>query len=757
MKMGLKLVWSFLIVVISVFLGVIPASGNQRPIARIQVIGNNKIESSAILDQIKTKVGDLLSFPSLRKDMQKIYEMGYFTDVQVDVKETGEGPLVTFVVVEKPSIGQIVISGNEKIETSKIEEKIDIRLHSIVKTDRIQEIIEEINKLYLSKGYHGAKVSYKIEPLERNEVVLEIVIEEGRKAWIRKIVIKGNDDIGSRKLRNTMNTKKRGFLSLITGTGYLDEDILDNDIDILKGFYYDEGYLLVRIERPQIIVGRKGKSITIEITIHEGPQFMTEAIGVTGDILTTEEDLFKVLKTKTGKVYRNTVVQQDVLKLSDLYADQGFANVEVRPVIKLDEEKHTVRLTFDIEKGEEVYFERISIVGNTETRDKVVRRELRFGEGDLFTSSGMRRSRQRLKTTGYFKEADFTTSKGTSEEKLNLEVELEEAPTGSVSVGAGFSTKDQLVLEGALVERNLFGLGYRFNLSGEIGGETAAARIGFTDPWLFGYPVLGGIDLYSEEDEFFDSYSTSVRGVRLRLGKELGEYLRGNVTYTLETVDVFDEEEDASLVIKEQEGERLSSILGLLLSMDMRDDFYFPTRGGVYKFRAENSGGPLGGDNDFYRLSGEFRYYHPLYWKLVAHGRLLLGVIQDYGGDDTPLWERFYVGGIQTIRGFEYGEAGPEDETGEVIGSDYQAALNLEILFPLSKEMGLRGLVFFDVGKGFNSFSGEFPMFPLRTSVGFGIRWLTPMGPLKMDYGFNLSPEDDESSSRFHFFVGGTF
>ncbi len=743
--------------VISVLLGSVSALGKERPIAGIQVIGNEKIESSAILGQIKTAVGDLLSLSVLREDIKRIYEMGYYTDVQVDVRETEEGPLVTFVVVEKASIGQILISGNEKIETSKIQEKIDISLHSIVKTDKIQEVIEDINKLYLSKGYYGATVSYRIEPLREKEVVLEIMIEEGRKAWIRKIVFQGNEHIKSRRLRGKMRTKKRGLLARVMGRGYLDDDILNNDIDILRGFYYDQGYLNVKIEKPRVLVDRKGKAITIDITIFEGPQFSIESIEFVGDILKSREELPKDLKTKAGKVYRSAEVQQDILKLTDFYGDQGYAYVEVHPRIKLDPEKHRVHLTFEIAEGKKAYFERITIVGNTKTRDKVIRRELRFGEGDLFTSSGMKRSRQRLRTTGYFKEVELSTSVGTSDDKVNVEVGVEEAPTGTVGMGIGFSTKDQLVLSGNFSQRNLLGLGYRFNISGNVGGETTNFVIGFTDPWLMGYPVLAGVDIYITEETFFESYSEEVRGIRFRLGKELGEYLRGTMTYTFENVEIFDVPEDASRIVKEQEGERDSSILGLTLSMDTRDDFYFPTAGGRYRLNADYSGGILGGDTDFYRVTGSFEYYYPLYWKLVGHGRALLGAIEGFSGQETPIWERFYVGGSRTLRGFQYGEAGPEDITGEVIGADRELVLNLEVLFPVKEDMGVRGLVFFDVGKGFNTLDDEFPLFPLRTSVGAGLRWLTPIAPLSLDYGINLSPEDDESSTRFHFLLGTIF
>ena len=541
---------------------------------------------------------------------------------------------------------------------------------------------------------------------------------------------------------------------MVTGKGYLDEDILNNDTDIVRGFYYDQGYLRVRVEKPKVIVEKKGKALTIEITIHEGPQFSLEKIDFRGDILTSREDLLEVTKTKKGDVYRNSLVQQDVLRLTDLYADEGYANVEVSPIVKVDEEKKGVHLTLEIEKGEKVYFERITIVGNTTTRDKVIRRELRFGEGDLYTSTGMKRSRQRLKTTGYFKEVDFATSKGTSDERIDLEVGVEEAPTGSVSIGVGFSTKDQFVIQGAFSERNFLGLGYQFNLSGDLGGESTQFRIGFTDPWFLGYSVLAGIDVYATEDSFFNTYSTKIYGGRLRLGKELTEYLRGRITYTYENVEVFDVQEEASRIVKEQEGRRNSSIFGLILSMDRRDDFFFPTRGGVYRLELENSGGILGGDNDFYRVTADVQYYYPLFWKIVGHGRILLGVVKGYSGQEVPIWERFYVGGIRTIRGFEYGEAGPEDETGEVIGSEKEVAGTIEVFFPVKEEMGIRGVLFFDVGKGFDKYD-DFS--PLRTSVGLGLRWLTPLGPMRIDYGFNLSPEDDEDGSRFHFFIGGTF
>ena len=252
-------VWNLLAGVVLFVLFTIPASGEEKPVADIQVTGNDKIEASAILNQIETKVGNTLSTPILREDLKRIYKMGYFTDVQVDVKKTEAGPVVTFAVVEKPSIGQILISGNMKIETAKIREKVDVQLHSIVNTEKIQSGINEIEKLYKSKGYYGAKISYKIEPLEKNEVVLEIKIEEGKKGTIRKIVFKGNDHFSARTLRKKIQTQKRGIFSWITGKGYLDEDMLNNDVDLLTAFYYDEGYLRVKVEKPKVVVAKQGK------------------------------------------------------------------------------------------------------------------------------------------------------------------------------------------------------------------------------------------------------------------------------------------------------------------------------------------------------------------------------------------------------------------------------------------------------------------------------------------------------------------
>jgi outer membrane protein insertion porin family len=326
-------------------------------------------------------------------------------------------------------------------------------------------------------------VEHKIDYLETNEAVVTFRIVEGPKGHIKKIVFKGNKNIKSSQLRKVMTTKEWNIFALITKTGILDEDILKNDIQLLTAYYFDNGYLDVKISEPKIDF-RDPKRIQIEIEIVEGPQYRLGTIDFKGDLLTTKEDLFKILKIKRNDVYSNTAVRKEVSALTEKFANQGYAYVEVNPATFVDPKNLLVNLTFEMEKKNQVSFEKIQIVGNTKTRDKVIRRELRVAEGELYSATGMNNSRDRLKRTGFFKEVAFTTSRGSTDQKINLDIKVEEAPTGSISFGVGYSTLESVVGIASISDRNLFGMGYNAVLKFKLGAETQDLRFGFTDPYF---------------------------------------------------------------------------------------------------------------------------------------------------------------------------------------------------------------------------------------------------------------------------------
>jgi outer membrane protein insertion porin family len=460
-----------------------------------------------------------------------------------------------------------------------------------------------------------------------------------------------------------------------------------------------------------------------------------------------------VIKVKRNDVYRNSEVRKDVNTLTERFANQGYAYVEVNPEPAVDAKSLIVNLTFEVEKKKRVSFEKIQVIGNTKTRDKVVRRELLVAEGELYNATDLNTSRDRLKRTGYFKEVDLATSRGSTDEKINLDVKVEEAPTGALSFGLGYSSLDKVVGSASVSDRNLFGLGYSGSLRFKLGRLSKDLRLSFTDPYFLGYRYSAGIDLYHETREF-DTYSYKITGGDLRFGKELTQKLRLDLMYKLENVKVFNVSDEASFFIFSQEGEKLTSALSFTFTRDTRDDYFAPNRGSKHTLMIMNAGGILGGDNYFVKSLFQTSWFFPMPLKTVYNFRTSLGTIKSYGGKETPIYEKFFVGGLNTIRGFEYGKAGPVDETLEAIGANHMLVFNNELIFPLSRELGLRGAVFLDFGKGADKWN---KLLPLRTGYGVGIRWFSPFGPIHIDIGFNPAPKSGEKSRVIDFTAGAVY
>ncbi len=745
-----------ILLVFSLFTGI--GAGAEENIYKIMILGNAKVEEGVIRGAIKSREGGPFSVEKVREDLRSIFDLGYFTDVQVDIKPTPQGKEVIFIVVEKPSIKEILIKGNDKVKLNDIKEKMTLKSRTILNLDKVKEDSEQIRKLYFSKGYYGVKVEYKLDYLETNEAVVTFTISEGPKGHIQKIVFKGNKKIKTSQLKKLMTTKERNIFSIITKTGTLDEEILKNDLQLLSAYYFDQGYLDVKISEPKIDLSNP-KKIRIEIELVEGPQYHFGNIDFKGDLLTTKEALFKVLKIKRNDVYSNTAIRKDINALTEMFANQGYAYVEINPETSVDNKNLLVGLTFDIEKKKRVSFEKIQVVGNTKTRDKVIRRELQVAEGELYSAADLNKSRDRLKRTGYFKEVEFNTSRGSTEEKINLDLKVEEAPTGSLSFGIGYSSIESIVGSASVMDRNLFGLGYQGVLKFSLGAKTQDIRLGFTDPYFLGYPFSAGFDLYHERVEIFETYSYKITGGDIRIGKELTDKIRLDAVYKLEEINIYNVKADASTFIAEQKGKKTTSAISLTPSIDTRDDYYNPRRGAKHSLLIQNAGGILGGDNYFVKVMGETSWFFPLPLNTTLNLRAKAGVIEPYGGKTLPIYEKFFMGGIQTVRGFEYGRAGPVDKNNEPVGAKYMVVFNTEWIFPLSREIGLRGALFFDVGKAWGVEAGKDinRNSGIKFGVGPGIRWFSPFGPIHIDLGFNLNPKKGEKGHVIDFTAGSVF
>jgi len=736
---------------LSLFIGV--GAGAEEDISKIMILGNVKVEEAVIRGAIKSREGSPFSLEKVREDLRSIFDLGYFTDVQLDTKSTPQGKEVIFIVVEKPSIKDILIKGNNKVKLEDIKEKMTLTPRSILNLEKVKENSEQIRKLYFSKGYYGVKVEQRVDYLETNEAVVTFTIVEGAKGHIQNIIFKGNKNIKSSELRKLMQTKQYNILSILTKTGTLDEDILKNDVQLLAAYYFDHGYLDAKISEPKIDLSNP-KKIRIEIGVVEGPQYHLGSIDFNGDVLTTKEALFKVLKIKRGDPYSNTVIRGEINALTEKFANQGYAYVEINPEIATDAKNLLVNLTFEIEKKKRVFYEKVQVVGNTKTRDKVVRRELSVAEGELYNASQMNQSRDRLKKTGYFKEVDFTTSRGSTEEKINLDVKVEETPTGAVTFGVGYSTLESVVGSASISDRNLFGLGYAASLRFNLGFKTQTGRLSFTDPYFLGTRYSAGFDLYHERIEYFTEYSYKITGGDVRGGRQLNDWLRMDAMYKYEVVDVYNVADDASIYVKSQIGKKTTSAISVTPSINTLDDYFNPRRGGKHSLFIQDAGGVLGGDNSFVKVLAQTSWFFPLPLYATLNLRGQVGVVAPYSGTILPIYEKFFVGGINTVRGFEYGKAGPVDINSEPIGAKKMVVFNTEVIFPISRELGLRGAVFFDVGKGFDNWSN---MFPLRFGVGPGIRWYSPFGPIHIDFGFNLNPKHGEKGHVLDFTAGTVY
>jgi outer membrane protein insertion porin family len=726
--------------------------GKER-IVRIMVKGNRRIEKDAILGVMQTREGEILSPSHLREDLKAIYKMGYFTDVRLDISDTPEGRILTVLVKEKPSIREILVEGNRKMKKDKILEVMNLKPFSVASEGAIKEDINKVQQAYRQKGYYEATISYELVPVAPHEVNLMLHVNEGHKMAIKDIEFEGNKAFSNKELRKVMETKERGlfFIAWITGAGTLNRDILERDLEKISAFYYNHGYIKVKIGEPRIDI--KGGWIYIIIPITEGPEYRVGKIDFAGDLLEDKAKMINLIKTPKAEVYSREVLQEDLTILSDFYADHGYANADIIPLIKEDHQKLVVNVTFDIHQGSKVYFERIDIAGNIKTRDKVIRRELRVYEQDLFSATNLKESIKNLRRLEYFEDVNFATTPGSAPDRMNLKITVKERPTGTFGVGAGYSTADRLVGMVEVSQNNLFGRGQQLKVQGILGSISHRVRLSFLEPYLFDRPLGLGLDAFNWEREY-NEYTRISKGGVVRLSHPLKwKYTRLFWIYRFENVELRDLLPYSSPVLVEAASIHNTSATSFVIRRDSRDSLFAPTKGSDNSVSAELAG--LGGDTAFIRYIAESGWYIPIKWDFVGVLHARAGAMNKVSWGAMPAYEKFYLGGIDTIRGFKYAEISPRDpNTNDRIGGNQFLQLNNEIRFPLYRRLGLMGTIFFDAGNVYGPhYVGPF----LRTAIGVGFRWFSPMGPLRVEWGYNLSKHPWERTSAWEFTMGGTF
>ena len=757
----------FLLLLLFPFFVLAQTSETALPVKIIEIKGNKRVDKNTILFKLETREGEPFSIEKIRRDVKTLYETGFFSDVQVDVEPFEGGLKVTFIVKEQPVVTKISIKGNKHIKTSEIRKQLKDLPFSIYNEKIIKENVIKIRQLYQSKGYYSAKVDVETERVAPGRVKLTYKITEGKKAAIAKIEFVGNKHFSDRELKKQLVSKEKNlwniayaFISSFLGkpaTYYYIEDLFRADLAKVAQFYKDHGFIRVVVGEPEVRVDKKKGKIFIKVPIEEGPRYKVSEV----DIITGKDDPFvpdelkKWVKLKKGEYYSASTMRKDVTMLTDLYGSKGYVNADVRPLLDVDDEKHLIKVTYRIEKGEKFYVGRIEISGNIKTKDKVIRREIPLAEGEVMNTLALKSAKDRLNRLGYFSNVNIETKPG-EDHYMNVFVNVEEQPTGSLMFGGGYASAEAFGAMVQLSEKNLFGTGRSISLSGEFTGRRVEYVLNFFDPYVFDLPISFSLSSHKRTYEY-DLFTERSFGLSFTLGKRIFNwYTRAYAGYELISVEINDVDGDAPEFIKDQEGSAMSSAVVFSLSQDTRNSTLLPTKGFVRSISLKIAG--LGGDYAYYKVVGNWERFislHKLIKDSVFHVRLRVGFLNPlpWSDRDRPVFERFYVGGQNSVRGFEQDEASPEDD-GEAIGGTKELIANFEYLFPLVG--GLRGLIFFDTGAAFDN-GQPINWGPMRQSVGAGIRFITPFGPVKVDLGYKLDKRKDESPFKLHFSVGTMF
>jgi len=725
-------------------------------IATIAPEGNQRIDSGAILGKILTKVGDSYSQTGLRNDLKEIFKMGFFNDVQIDVKDTPQGKKVVFRVVEKPVINTIVYEGTSELKEEDVKAAANIKEHFILNPTKISAAEEAIKNLYKTKGFYNSKVTSTITYPDDKGANVRFIITEGKKIFIKAISVEGNVTFTSKELLGEIETGEKWFMSWLTDGGLLDMNKIQQDAQKIVTYYNNNGFLEARVGEPQIT--QQEEWLFVKFVVEEGPRFRVGTIDITGDLVGDKEKMLALLSIREQKYVSRQIIRDNILALTDYYAEFGYAFAGIRPITTKSPAGDRMDVTLKVTKGNLVYIDRIAIKGNTRTRDNVIRRELRIVEGGVFDSKALRQSTQSLQRLMYFEEVTITPEPSLDPDRMNVIVQVKEKSTGSFSIGAGYSSADKLILMGQIAENNFLGRGDTLSLSANVSANSHRYNLGYTDPHLNDSPLSWGADLFSTE-RVYDDYTKDSKGGDIHLGYPIFEKWQVYGTYSYTDTDLTNVLNTASYIIRKSVDLHITSAVKLGLVRDTRNKRYGATEGSRNSMSVTYAGGPFAGDAEFTKLEGSSGWYFPIPFKSAFHFNLSAGQVFENQTDKLPVFERFYLCGLSSMRGFKYAKISPIDgATGDRIGGDKMWYTNTEIVFPLLENQGLMGVIFLDAGQVLNDNEswGDFGN-SIKKGTGVEVRWLSPMGPLRLVWGYNLDPKDGEDSSVWDFSVGGIF
>jgi outer membrane protein insertion porin family len=786
------------------------------PIAKIEISGNRRVAVDDVSTYLREKPGQLFRVENLSGDVRALWDAGFFDDIEADLEKKDNGIVLRFLVRERPNIKAIEFSGNDELDNDKLNEIIEIKPNTILSVPAVRRSVTKIKDGYSEKGYFLADVDFKIDPQRDNEVIVKFKVKEHQPVTVRRISFIGNESLSDADLMGTMQTGNGGFFSFGSGGSYR-QDVFERDILLINALYYDKGYMSVQIGTPRVMLTPDREGIEISIAIHEGPRFKIRQLkiferdndGKEVEPLGGRRALRQMIRAHSGDWFNRAELIKDLTAVRTLYRDAGFANVEAEPETEIDSVKNEVDIIIPVHRGPPVHIERIEIKGNTKTRDRVLRREMEIQEGNLFSETGLERSKKRITALGYFERVDVSTEQGSSPDKIIVNFEIGERPTGTFQVGAGFSSVENFIATAQVQQANLFGNGQSLALSAQVSGLRQLISLRFFEPYFFGTDWSFNSELF-DQLYIFPSFSRRSLGGSATFGYALIQpWLRLSVTATAEQDSVNTEPistffgaapgylsifQRLPLANLFNDGRTIS--LRPTITYDTRDNRLFTSSGMFLQYSLEFAGNAIGSEIEYLRHRFTGRFYYPLGGGNGSPGsgfvlklNTELGLITSPSAEGVPIFARFFLGGILDIRGFQLRSIGPRlplnsaldpnsapIANGADIGGNLEAYENLELEFPIIDKVGIRGVVFLDAGNAWNTeqqFCKTTPgrqfdrvvspcfnassLLYVRTSTGFGIRWFSPLGPLRFEWGFPLMPLPYEQGVVFEFTIGNFF
>ncbi len=736
------------------------------PVIRdIQVQGNQRIETKAILGIVESRVGSAYSTDKIHRDLKAIYQMGAFDDIQIEKSAVNDGVRLTYIVQERSNITKIIFEGNKKIKEEKLRELIEVKPYSPLDSIKLANSIKKIQEHYAKEGYHIAEITtdYRTTPGTPSTKGQELVfhIHEGEQVRIQRVNFIGNKVFSDKELRAQIKTRSKSYFSWLTGSGKYQEEMVKRDAAFLVYYYQNHGYLKVKVTAPRVYLSRDRRGITVTYHVTEGEKYTIKKLDFTGDILTTKEELLARMKLKAGDLYSRKTLEEDLTLLSQLYGDQGYAFANINPAIVPHDDDHTADITYTLQKGSKVMIERINIIGNTVTRDKVIRRELLVKENTLYNESRLKQSQQKLQALGYFEEVNFATPRGSSDDKIVVNINVKEKPTGTFSIGAGFSSVEKFILTASIAKDNFLGYGVSGQFSTELSSRRQLFILSFEDPYFLDSNWILGLSGFRTVNVFTD-FSRNSFGGSLTFGHRVFDYSTFRFTYQFEDVSVGDFTTVVPAIFNQNLSGKTSSA-ALSLQRDTRNNRLFPTDGLFHNTTVEFAG--LGGSNDFFRATENFRYYQPIWKGFVTKFNFTLSQVNSLNNQPVPLFERFFLGGVNSLRGYFLRSIGPDvripatSQGGDnrfVYGGTKMMQFNFELEVPLYEPAGFKAVGFIDSG---NAFAEEQNFNPtkLRSDYGFGLRWNSPFGPLRFEWGIPFHRNPGEDPLVFNFTIGSFF